>query len=123
MTISGEVPTGKTVTIQLASGFNMVANPYPGAVAIATFGVLSNDMAGFNDDGDFATTMRVWNGNGYTTYGWSGTSGTDVLDDASFDNQWLDLGLNKVTGTIPFGTAVWILADKAGSITFTNPVE
>ena len=124
MTISGEVPTEPSVTIQLKPGFNMVANPYPGEVTISEFGTLSENMAGFDEDEIFATEMRVWDGNGYDTYGWSGTSGTDVYDDASYDNLWLDsITMEASDKTIPFGTAVWIKTDTTGSITFKNPTS
>ena len=124
ITIAGEVPTAATTTVQLSTGYNIVANPYPGEVAVASFGALSSSMAGYGSDYVFATIMEVWDPEtkGYTQYGWSGTSGTDVDDDSSYDNQWLDSGLEKTTDTIPFGTAVWIKAASEGSITFTSPV-
>ena len=121
MTISGEVPATDTVSVQLTAGFNMVANPYPGEVAITSFGTLDSSFAGYDEDGVYATEMRVWTGNGYTTYGWSGTSGTDVDEDPTLDNKWLDRDNEEVTVTIPFGTAVWIYAEKAGTLTFSAP--
>ena len=123
MTISGEVPSATSVTIPLAAGYNMVANPYPGSVNISEFGVLDSKMAGFDADGFYATEMRVWDGNGYDTYGWSGSSGTDILEDSTLDNLWLDYTTMEPTDTaLPFGTAVWIKAGEAGSITFTSPI-
>ncbi len=113
----GEVPTG-SVTIPLAAGYNMVANPLPGDAPVATFGTLSANMAGFDEDGFYATEMMVWANGDYTNYGWSGSSGTDVLDDPSLDNQWLDLQLEKTTDIVQAGHAVWIKAGSAGSITF-----
>ena len=123
MTISGEVPSEQSVTVQLSAGFNMVANPYPGKTPITTFGTLDSSYAGYDDDGVYATEMRVWTGNGYTTYGWSGTSGTEVDEDSTLDNKWLDRDNEEVDGTIDFGTAVWIYAEKAGTITFSSPVS
>ena len=118
--IYGEVPESD-VTVPLSAGYNMVANPFPKDVPVATFGQLSADMAGFDDDEEFATTMMVWANGNYTTYGWSGTSGTDVYEDDSIDNMWLtrrlDIPSNSVV--IPAGHAVWIKAGSAGSITFT----
>ena len=122
VTISGEVPSTDTVTVSIVTGYNIVANPYPGAVSIASWGTPDASFAGFNEDQDFALTMQVWNGNGYDFYGWSGTSGTDLLDDATVDNKWVDANsLEPVNTPIPFGTAVWIKATSAGNITFSAP--
>ena len=92
---------------------------------LANYGALDPSMAGFDEDELFATEMLLWTGNGYTTYGWSGTSGTDVYDDDSYDNQWLDANsMEPATSvTVPFGHAVWIKAEKAGTITFKNPTS
>ena len=91
------------------------------AQALSTVGTLDNEMAGFDEDGNYDSEMRVWNGKGYTTYGWSGTSGTDVLENSSLDNKWLNLDLELEETELPIGHAVWITAEKAGTITFKNP--
>ena len=121
MTISGEVPTG-TITVNLVKGFNMVANPFPQAIPVTSFGVLDSSFAGYDDEYEFPTKMQVWNGNGYDYYGWAGTSGTEVDDDPSLDNTWTDTEAEKTDAVIPFGGAVWIKAEKAGTITFTSPI-
>ena len=121
ITISGEVPTGATTEVPIVAGFNMIANPYPADVVISDFGTLDNSFAGFTEDGDFITEMRVWNGVGYDYYGWSGTSGSDVLDNSALDNKWVNLDLEAVSAKIPIGNAVWIKAEKNGTITFKNP--
>jgi hypothetical protein len=121
LTISGEVPSSDSVDVNLVAGFNMVANPYPGAVKIAQFGTLDSTFAGFDEDGYYATEMRVWTGTGYSYYGWTGTSGTDLLDEADLDNLWLNDNQEDDGKSIEFGHAVWINAEKAGKITFKNP--
>ena len=121
MIISGEVPSTATVSVQLTAGYNIIANPYPGAVKVADFGILESKFAGVNEDGDYATTLRIWTGNGYKTYGWSGTGMSEFFDDASLDNKWLNNDMETDTETIPFGTAVWINAEQAGTITFSLP--
>ena len=123
MTVSGEVPSEATVTVPLTAGFNMVANPYPAKVPVSEFGVLDASFAGFNEEGDYATFMKIWDGANYATYGWSGSSGTDVLDDPSLDNKWLNKDLEEVDKDVDFGIGVWIIAEKAGNITFTNPAN
>ena len=117
--VSGEVPSEDTVTVPLSVGYNMVCNPYPGTKSATTFGVLSPDMAGFDDEGTFVTEMMVWKDGNYTTYGWSGSSGTDVLEDSSLDNKWLNRDLEETEGTIDYGHGVWIKAASSGSITFS----
>jgi len=112
--------------ISLSEGFNMIGVQFNtvggGTLDLATVGQLAATMPGFDEDGNYDTTMRVWNGNGYDTYGWSGTSGTDYAEDPTLDNKWLDFSTMETVSTpIPYGTAVWIKAGTAGSITFSAP--
>ena len=120
VTISGQVPTND-VTVVLVEGYNMVANPFPMTVPVTTFGVLSPEMAGFDDGGNYVTEMKVWKDGNYTTYGWSGSSGTAVLEDPSLDNKWLNIDLEETDDMVDFGHGVWIKAGSAGSITFKAP--
>ena len=120
VTISGQVPTND-VTVALSTGYNMVANPFPMNVPVTTFGVLSSGMAGFDAEGNYATEMMVWKNGTYATYGWSGHSGTVVLEDSSLDNKWLDIDLEETDDMVDFGHGVWIKAGSAGSITFKAP--
>ena len=120
LTASGEVSL-KDITIELNEGYNIVCNPFPCEVSITDFGVLDSSFAGYNDDYKFSTQMRVWVGNGYAYYGWAGSSGTDVDGDPSLDNTWTDLEAYAVDGKIKAGEAVWIIAEKAGTITFKAP--
>ena len=122
-TIAGQVPSEDTITVNLRTGWNMVANPYPGQINVTDFGVLSSGFPGFDADGNFAVELQVWNGLGYDMYGWSGTSGTDVLDNSDLDNKWLNGDLEESDGTVLFGHGVWIKTDAAGTITFTNPAQ
>ena len=122
MTISGEVPTG-TITVDLVAGYNMIANPFPAQVPVKSFGTLDSSMPGYDDEYTYDTELLVWNPAtlAYTTYGWAGTSGTDVDDDSSYDNQWLDFDTEITDDTISAGSSVWIHAGTAGTITFTFP--
>ena len=122
-TISGEVPTDETAEATLSSGLNMLAYPWPGEIEISKCGILDGSFAGFDEDEMFATTLLVWTGNGYKTYGWSGTSGTDVYEDSSYDNQWLDsITMEPATAKISYGQGMWIKAANGGKITFTSPL-
>ena len=118
LTVSGEVPEETTRTVNLAAGFNMLAYPYPMEVPISTFATLDTSMAGFDEEIIFATEMRVWDGNGYDTYGWTGTSGTDILEDSSMDNKWLNYDLEDNGDTLSFGEGFWIKAATPGTLTF-----
>ena len=120
LTIAGEVVLND-VTIQLNEGYNIVCNPFPVEVSITDFGVLDSSFAGYDDNYDFYTRMQIWNGVGYDFYGWAGTGGTDVDGDPSLDNTWTDMEAYAVDGKIQPGQAVWIRAEKAGTITFKAP--
>ena len=121
-TVSGEVVT-TNVTINLVSGYNLVCNPYPMEMPITSFGRLDDSFAGYDSKYKFKTRLQVWNGGGYDTYGWAGDSGTEVDDDPSLDYTWTDLGAEATNAKIPTGAAVWIIAEKSGTITFTSPVK
>ncbi len=120
VTISGQVPDGD-VTVPLSVGYNMVACPLPMTVSVSTFGTLSAGMPGFDEDGNYDTLLMVWKDGDYTTYGWSGTSGTEYLEDSSLDNKWLNRDYEETDDTIDWGHGVWIKAGTAGSITFKAP--
>lgn len=122
ITVSGQVVSSDLSTT-LVQGFNLVANPYPQSVPVASFGRLDSSFSGYDADYSYATEMRVWDParQSYVYYGWSGTSGTEIDDDASYDNQWLDSATEITTAMIPYGAAVWIKAEKAGTITFSAP--
>ena len=122
--LMGEVPT-TNVTVSLTAGYNMVAHPLPKDVPVATFGTLDASMAGFDEDGNYATSMMVWNPTtqNYSTYGWTGSSGTDILEDSDYDNVWSGYfdpeAVPAASIVVPAGSGVWIKAGSAGSITFS----
>ena len=120
ITLLGEV-VKTNVTVSIAAGYNIVANPYPCDVNITNFGRLDDSFAGYDDEYDFTTQMEVWNGTGYAFYGWAGSSGTDVDNDPTLDYTWTDMVAEPVDGVIPAGSSVWIKAAHSGTITFTAP--
>ena len=122
ITLSGEVPTADTIQADVGIGWNMIANPYPGAVLVENFGTLDSTFAGFDAEGNFPNEMRVWDGENYAYYGWSGNSGSSLLDNPDIDNKWIDTTELAVTDDkIEFGKAVWIKASSSGKITFSKP--
>ena len=125
MTISGEVPSENNIpagglVVNLVQGFNMVANPYPMAVPVSTFGQLDAAMSGYDTDYVYATDLMMWDSSkqDYVYYGWAGTSPGDIDDMAELNNTWLDQLTEETSDTIPAGACVWIKAEKAGTITF-----
>ena len=119
LTILGQVPSG-TITIPLSTGYNMVANPFPKNVKVSEFGQLSANMAGCDDEGNFATIMMVFkNGSYLEDFGWMGTAGTDYFEGELPDNKWVNMRLEETEDEVEVGHAVWIKAGSSGSITFT----
>ena len=80
--------------VNLVAGYNLVAPQFAlvGANSltrdISTVGILDSTMAGYDADYVTANDMLVWDAasKSYTTYGWAGTSGTDIDNDPSYDN-------------------------------------
>ena len=111
--------------ITLTEGYNLVGAQFVQVGGdnrdLSTSFVLDETFAGYDSKYKFKTRLQVWNGIGYDTYGWAGDSGTEVDDDPSLDYTWTDLGAEAVDDKIPIGAAVWIIAEKAGTITFTSP--
>lgn len=122
-TVSGEVPSQSTVSLSLVAGLNMVANPYPAAVPVSTFGMLDASMAGYDEEYTYATELLVWNParQGYTSYGWAGTSPGEIDNMPELNNTWLDAATEETEDTIPYGAAVWIRCSASGTITFSSP--
>ena len=122
--VSGEVVT-TNMTVNLVTGYNIVCNPYPCEVPVATFGRLDNSFAGYTSGYQAVSKLRVWDpvDNSYTTYGWAGDSGSKIDDDEALDYTWVDQDCEATNDKIPVGAAVWILAEKAGTMTFTSPIS
>ena len=112
--------------VNLSKGFNMIGTQFLQVggepLAIATVGVLDSSMAGFDEDGVYATEMQIWNGNGYDYYGWSGTSAGEYMEDESLNNMWLNGDFKTDDATSTAGQGFWIKAATAGTITLSGEV-
>ncbi len=112
--------------MNLSKGFNMIGTQFLQVggepLAIATVGVLDSSMAGFDEDGVYATEMQIWNGNGYDYYGWSGTSAGEYMEDESLNNMWLNGDFKTDDATSTAGQGFWIKAATAGTITLSGEV-
>ena len=127
VTLAGEVPSGDSITINLVAGLNLVAYPWPMNVDLAKIQVTG--QKGYDNDSYNPTTeIRVWAGNGYDTYGWTGSLLTDSPDlasemgvtDDSLDNKWLNMDYEVPDEPINLGTGFWIKAQNAGTVTFSK---
>lgn len=109
--------------VALDPGYNMIGMQFVevgsgDAKALADAATLDSSMAGFDDEGTYATELKVWKNGNYTTFGWSGSSPSEYMEEPSLDNKWLDLNLEETEDTVDFGHGVWIKAAEAGTITF-----
>ena len=101
--MAGEVPSSSSITNVLGDGLNMVANPYPVALAL---GDIPTETLSDED------LMWVWNGvNGYDPYryyvGWG------WYHDVSGDDS------NAVE--IPIGKGFWMNVSAGGNMVFNKP--
>ena len=118
ITVSGEVATGDTYTIDVVKGFNIIANPFPCSISIQD---IQTDLAGIDAEGAFSTTIRVWTGNGYDTFAWLDADDGTANDMPEWDNSWvLYDGSDLAPVTLKVGEAIWFVAPSAGKVTFTK---
>ena len=68
---------------------------------------------------EFHANLRVWDGVGYDTYGWSDADDGDSIDWSESNSKWLDQKQeNIVNVTIGIGKGFWIYTDRDATITF-----
>ena len=118
ITVSGEVSSTNTYTMNVATGYNIIANPFPCEVSIQN---IKCNLDGLDDEGMYQTTMRVWDGSSYTYYGWLDNDDGTINEVPEWDNSWLlydmsDLAKEK----LKVGQAVWFIAPTDGTVTFTK---
>jgi len=97
---SGEVPDTASIDVSVIVGLNMIANPYPVALALADIpaGITANDI------------VYIWNGGGYAAYTYYGAT-----------YGWLD-GSFQPAGAVEIGVgqAFWLSAQTAATLTFNK---
>ena len=114
VTFAGEVPTNTTYSVQINTGFNMVANPYPVAICPNDeFFEVENAVAGGGDDE--ADSILVWDGSSYSK----------VYYYDSWDNSWYDtdnLEDPVSTGILKPAMGFWYRhKGEGGTLTFKRP--
>ncbi|MBR3688691.1 MAG: hypothetical protein IKL85_06420, partial [Lentisphaeria bacterium] len=116
--------------VNIKNGFNAVGVQFfkvgGTAIDLQSVGVMDDNFTGPDlDTGLFTTELMVWDPatSGYAYYGWSGTLGTDVLDNSDLDNVWLDENLELPEGeTTPAGAGFWINTSSSGNMTISGEV-
>ena len=74
-----------------------------------------------DDNWEFTTTLRVWTGNGYRTYGWMDAEDGTNNEMPEWDSTWLLNDMSDLSdATLKVGEAIWIVAPSAGTVTFTK---
>jgi len=102
--MAGEVPSAASVTQPVAAGFNLIANPYPVALALNDL-----DLNGISDQ----DVVYAWNGTGYTEYTYYAEDG--------LGGNWYDQGFSNAGGvTIPVGDGIWLKSASAGNLVFNK---
>ena len=66
--------------------------------------------------------MRVWNGTGYSTYGWLDADDGTENEMPEWNSKWLLGDMSDLANvTIAAGQGFWIISPKAtGSVTFVQ---
>ena len=119
VTFAGQVLAAGTKEITCTAGaYNMIANPYPTALALNSDKINWNvDPKVFWDDElSIAPIIQVYSAGGYTAYYYfsDAASGTDEI------TAWADMGGDAVDVSIPVGGALWFKASDASTVTFTK---
>ena len=119
VTFAGEVPQEATTDIDVPSGFSIVSNPFPEVLNIQT--IQSSNLTGMTSSFAFQTTLRIWDGTGYDTYGWCDADDGTAMGMPSWNSTWLKEDFSDATDvTIGIGKAFWINTPAAATITFTK---
>ena len=122
ITLVGQVPAAATTDITINSGLNLISCPYAKEINIQDVKV--NGLPGLKDDfSDFATTILVWTGTSYDTYGY--VTAEQANDEnwlwPESANMWILGDMSDIADvTIPAGAGFWIQTTGTGSVTFTK---
>lgn len=120
ITLIGQVPAAATTDVTINPGFNLVSSPYAKDINIQDVKV--NGLPGLTEDSSyFYTTMRLWTGNGYDTYGYITAEEAIANEWPEAADKWLLEDFSAIANvTIPAGAGFWIKTTGTGSVTFTK---
>ena len=69
----------------------------------------------------FVTTLKVWTGTGYRTYGYVNAEEAAAWEWPEAADKWLLSDMTDIADvTIPAGAGFWIQTTGTGSVTFTK---
>ena len=122
VTISGEVDQSDPEPIQISSEFTMIANTMPVEVSIQKI-VPDDKIPGMDANGEFQTTILIWDGVGYDTYGWMDADDGTNNEMPSWDSKWILNDFSDLAAaTLKPGQAAWFRtkAGTNGSVTFSK---
>ena len=130
ITCAGQVSvTSEIENSPTANQFNIVANPFPTALAL-TEAKTANFVPGEYGDGSDgsmgnAPQIQLLKADGLTyTMFYYISDAYDAGDNPVAGNVWADDNGHVVTGTqIPVGQAFWVKSASAGSFTFSTPIK
>ena len=120
VTLIGQVPAEAETAVNIIPGLNLVSCPYAKDINIQDVKV--NGLPGLNEAMDyFATTIRLWTGTGYRTYGYITAEEAIANEWPEAANKWLLGDMTDIADvTIPAGAGFWIQTTGTGSVTFTK---
>ena len=111
--------------VTLTSGYNLIGSQFVNigqdTQDINELFPGSNTLPGLDANGDFQSTLLVWSGSGYATYGWmNATDGTDAGDD-SYNSKWVLQDFSDIANvTIGIGKGFWIQTPAAATVTLSK---
>ncbi len=119
VTFAGQVLAAGTKSISCTAGsYNMIANPYPTALALNSDKIDWNvePKVFWDDELSIAPIIQVYSSSGYTAYYYfsDAASGSDEI------TAWADVGGDAVDVSIPVGGALWFKASDASTVTFAK---
>ena len=122
ITLIGQVPAAAETSINVTPGFSLLSCPYAKDINIQDIKV--NGLPGLNADfSDFDTSIRLWTGSSYDTYGY--VTAEQANDEnwlwPESANMWILGDMSDIANvTIPAGAGFWIQTTGTGSVTFTK---
>ena len=73
------------------------------------------------DTGSFQTTLQMWDGSSYTTYGLLGVGQGEEMGLPEWDGKWLTPAMDNLADVeIPAGQGFWIQTTGTGTVTFAK---